>query len=109
VHELAIGKSILRLAVDRATAAGRCRVTAIDLVVGELRNLEAPTLQRYFDHISAGSIAEGAVLRVTLAPARFACATCGEPSPAIACGPCGGAPCTLVGGREMLVERLEVA
>lgn len=106
MHELAIGKSILRLAVDRATAAGCSRITAIHLVIGELRNIEESMFQRYFDQISAGSIAEGARLCVTRGPIRFACRGCGLASPVVICNACG-ADCELAGGREMLLERLE--
>ena len=109
MHEYAIGKSILKLAVDHAERAGRSRVIAIDLVVGEMRNIEDDQLQRYFGQVARGSIAADAVLRITRTPARFRCSKCGEPSPAIACGPCGGEACEILGGREMLVERLEVA
>lgn len=109
MHELAIGKSILRLAVDRTRAAGRSRVVAIDLVVGELRNIEDDQFARYFRQVARGSIAEDAALRITRARATFRCRSCGEPSPAVACGPCGGAACEVTGGREMLVQRLEVA
>jgi hydrogenase nickel incorporation protein HypA/HybF len=80
-----------------------------------MRNLEEPWIQRYFDYISKGTIAEKAVIKVRKIPVAFLCKDCGQQFTAdikedkkILCSYCGSFEYDLVTGRELIVEQLEV-
>ncbi|MEA5079819.1 MAG: hydrogenase maturation nickel metallochaperone HypA [Anaerolineaceae bacterium] len=115
MHELAVTKSILKLALDHTEQHGGHRVIAIHLAIGEMRNLEEDWIQRYFDHISKGTKAEGASIHVRKIPVLFECRKCGERFTAnlqedkkILCSRCDSFEYDLVNGRELIVEQLEV-
>ena len=114
MHELAVTKSILKLALDHAAQHGAKEILSIHLLIGELRNLEKDWIQRYFDYISQGTSAEHAVIRVKKVPVRFLCQQCRQSFTAdvkadqpIACAQCGSFEYDLISGRELIVEKLE--
>lgn len=115
MHELAVTKSILKLALDFSQQQGGGEVLAIHLAIGEMRNLEEDWIQRYFDYISKGTRAEKAVIRVRKVPVVFQCRACGkaftpnlkEDQPML-CTFCSSHEYDLVSGRELIVEQLEV-
>jgi hydrogenase nickel incorporation protein HypA/HybF len=115
MHELAVTKSILKLALDHAAQNGGMEIVSIHLTIGEMRNLEESWIQRYFDYISKGTIAEKAVIKVRKIPVAFLCKDCGQQFTAdikedkkILCSHCGSFEYDLVTGRELIVEQLEV-
>jgi hydrogenase nickel incorporation protein HypA/HybF len=115
MHELAVTKSILKLALDHTARNGGKEIISIHLAIGEMRNLEEAWIQRYFDYISKGTPAEKAVIRVKKIPVVFLCKDCGEQFSAnikedkkILCSHCGSFEYDLVSGRELIVEQLEV-
>lgn len=115
MHELAVTKSILKLALDHTARHGGSQILKIHLAVGEMRNLEEDWIQRYFDYISKGTLAEKAIIRVKKIPVVFLCKECGRQFTAnikeekrILCSVCGSFEYDLVSGRELIVEQLEV-
>jgi hydrogenase nickel incorporation protein HypA/HybF len=114
MHELAVTKSILKLSLDHIAQQGAREVLAIHLLIGEMRNLEEEWIQRYFDHISKGTPAEHAVIRVRKVPVVFLCKNCHQQFTAnlkedkqILCSHCNSFEYDLVTGRELIVEKLE--
>ena len=84
--------------------------------IGGLSDLVNEWVQRYFDHLSRGTIAEGAVIRIERIPTTFRCDGCGHVFPAdprtreaIRCPLCSSAEMTLATGRECFVQQIEVA
>jgi hydrogenase nickel incorporation protein HypA/HybF len=110
MHELPITEGILKIAAEAAD--GR-RITTIHLVVGELSSIVDDSVQFYFDILSKGTPAEGAVLDFQRRSATLACLDCERsfevraPLPAI-CPHCGGTRLQVKGGRELRVESIEV-
>jgi hydrogenase nickel incorporation protein HypA/HybF len=110
MHELPITEGILKIATD--AAAGR-QITTIHLVVGELSSIVDDSVQFYFDMLSKGTVAEGAVLDFQRRPATMQCWDCGrsfEARPPLSpiCPHCGGTKLQVTGGRELRVESIEV-
>jgi hydrogenase nickel incorporation protein HypA/HybF len=110
MHELPITEGILNLATE---AAGGRQITTSHLVVGELSSIVDDSVQFYFDVLSKGTLAAGAVLDFRRLPARVLCWECGRgfdvhaPLPAT-CPHCGGTKLQVTGGRELRVESIEV-
>ena len=115
MHELGVTKEILSVVLDRARENSVQKILSVRLCIGELSDLEEIWLQRYFDHLSKNTPAEGAVLRVTRIPVRMRCARCGElfrtdihGEGAICCPGCGSEDLGLVSGDEYAIEDMEV-
>jgi hydrogenase nickel incorporation protein HypA/HybF len=110
MHELPITEGILKIATEAAD--GR-PITTIHLVVGELSSIVDDSVQFYFDMLSKGTVAEGAVLDFQRRTATVICLDCGRsfevraPLPD-ACPHCGGTRLKVTGGRELRVESIEV-
>ncbi len=78
MHEFPAAQNILDIAVDEAKKAGASRITAINIVIGELSSFIDESIQMYFDIISEGTAAHGAKLVFKRIPAVFACRRCGS-------------------------------
>lgn len=90
------------------------RVASIHLQVGELRDLTEEWMQRYFDYLSHGTIAEGGKVVIKRTPVTLKCVECTDSFNAdirhqnILCPVCGSAKIELVSGREFLIESIGV-
>jgi hydrogenase nickel incorporation protein HypA/HybF len=109
VHELSLSSAILATVVKHAE--GR-RVTAVNLKVGQLRQVIPDSLEFYFEFVSRGTVCEGARLEQELVPAALACEPCGRQweieIPAFRCPFCGGSDVAIRSGEEFQVESIEV-
>ena len=70
MHELSITQSVLSIVTEHAERADAGKVTAINLVVGELTGFVDDSIQFYFDMLSPGTLAEGARLSIRRDPAQ---------------------------------------
>ena len=110
MHELAVTEGVLKVAIG---AAGGRRITAIDLVLGAINTIVDDSVQFYFDALSHGTLAEGAVLRFRRVPATALCLDCGatmEVAPPLPdhCASCASRYLHVSGGNEFLIESIEV-
>jgi len=112
MHELSVTQSILDIALAHAERAGARRVRRINLAVGALSGIVGESVQFYFDFVGRDTPAEGAELVFRHIPARFRCKACGgeyEPDGSDwTCPLCQELWPEAVGGRELLVESIEV-
>jgi hydrogenase nickel incorporation protein HypA/HybF len=113
MHELPATQGILTVALDAARDAGAQRISAIDVVVGELSSFVDDSVQFYFDVLSRSTAAEGAALRVRRVPGQALCADCGAtysviPPLSATCDRCGSLTISVSGGREFFIESIEV-
>ena len=90
------------------------RVVSIHLQVGELRDVVEEWVQRYFDYLSEGTIAEGSKLVFKRTPAVLKCSNCGRSyqadvrQPEFSCPDCGSTGFVIVSGREFVIESIGV-
>ena len=112
MHELGVTQSILKIALRHAEQAGAARITEVNLVIGELASIVDDSVQFYWDMISEGTIAHGAVLTFTRIPAALRCQECGHEFPLnhhdYACPSCGSRKVIVVGGEEFYMESIDV-
>ena len=91
------------------------KVMVIHLQVGKLSDLEDDWIQRYFDYLSKGTIAEGAKLKIERMPVMVRCNLCSTSYEAdiarmddLVCPACGEKGGTLLSGREYTMKEMEV-
>jgi hydrogenase nickel incorporation protein HypA/HybF len=113
MHELPATQGMLDVALEAARNAGASRISAIDVVIGDLTSIVDDSVQFYFDVLSRDTAAAGARLRVRREPAQAACAACGSSygvSPPLdpVCRSCGQLTLAVTGGRAFHIESIEV-
>lgn len=112
MHELSIACGLVQSAVSEAARHGATRVTSLDLVLGALTGVEPAALTFCFPAAAAGTVCDGAELRIEVEPARGwcnHCNTCSDVRELMSpCPRCGAWPMDLEGGREMRLRSLEV-
>jgi len=112
VHELAVTQSMLNLALEHAEQAGARHITVINLVIGQMSSIVDDCVQFYFDFVSKGTIAEGAVLSFERVASCLRCRSCGEEfvldGHDWACPACGALGGEVIAGREFYMDSIEV-
>lgn len=112
MHELSITQNVLNIAIEHAKRAGAQRITAINLVVGQLTGFVDDSIQFYFDMLSAETIAAGAKLVIRRIPAELRCRACGQVfllgDHNWTCPNCSALGGEVLSGREFLIESIEV-
>lgn len=112
MHELSVTQNILQIALRHAQQAGAVRIREINLVIGELSSIVDDSVQFYWDIISEGTIARGAVLNFARVPAKLRCRQCGHEftlnREEYTCPICGSHSVTVVGGDEFYLDSIEV-
>src|SRR4030042_3501365 len=112
MHDLPVTQGMLPIALEHAGKAHATRITAINLVIGEMSGIVDDSVQFYFDIMSKDTPAEGAVLHFERVPAQLRCPECQATfSPANrkwVCPQCGQWKVEIVAGREFYVDSIEV-
>ncbi|NOH02178.1 MAG: hydrogenase maturation nickel metallochaperone HypA [Chloroflexi bacterium] len=112
MHELTVTQSLLKIALDHAEKANAQRITALNIVIGELSSMVDDSIQFYWEIIAKGTIAEKAVLNFRRVPAELQCMTCfGKYRPVeneLICPQCGGVGAKIVAGEEFFLEAIDV-
>ncbi|MCD7920068.1 MAG: hydrogenase maturation nickel metallochaperone HypA [Clostridiales bacterium] len=112
MHELPITQSICSLAVQEAERVGATKVYAIRIKMGEYTDYVPVIIQEYFNVVSEGTLAEGAVLEIETVPATLRCRACGAERRMekfrMKCPACGSREVELLTGREFYIDSMEV-
>ena len=115
MHELPITESILKIVLKHAEKNNARQVMTIHLQVGKLSDLQDEWIQRYFDYLSKGTVAQGAKLKIERMPVMVRCDTCSTSYEAeaarwgdLVCPACGEKGGTLLSGREYYIKDMEV-
>lgn len=118
MHEFAVTQKVVEIALDIARDAAPdhapARITAVRVRVGNLTGIAEESMRFYFEAITPGSLAEGAELAVVKDAAVATCRACawsGEVAPPLdpACPRCGQWALDVMGGRDLLVESIELS
>lgn len=112
VHELSVTEAMLDVALEHAQKAGVQKITGINLVIGQMCGIVNDCVRFYFDFVSKGTIAEGAVLSFERVASRLRCRGCGEEfvleGNNWACPACGALGGEMIAGREFYMDSIEV-
>ena len=115
MHELSVTSSILHIVLNHAAMNGVKRVLSVNLEIGAMSDLQQPWMQKYFDRLSRGSVAQGASLRITRVPAVLECRDCRQSfevaslqeEKTLHCQSCTSRNIRLKSGREYRVLNME--
>jgi len=112
MHELPITQSLLDLALAHAERAGGGRISNLYLVIGELSGIVDDSVQFYWEIVTEGTAAEGAVLHFQRIPIEFECLDCRQgfypDGEAYRCPACNGRNVRLTRGNEFILEALDL-
>jgi len=112
MHELAITESILSIADQAAKENHGSKVTDIYLVIGQLSSIVDDSVQFYWDHISQGTLCEGATLHFDRRPAILHCRACDHQYPLgeilQPCPNCHSVDVFIEEGEELLVHHIDI-
>ena len=110
VHEVSVMLSILDIAIEEAQKINADKIMGIRLIIGERSGVEVEALKFAFDIVTRNSIAENALLSISLIPFKGECLSCGhrfESVDFMVCDKCGGFA-KVISGQELQIESLEV-
>lgn len=112
MHELAITESILEIALRHAAAQNAKRITDLYIVMGQWSSVVDDSVQFYWDMISDGTIAKGAILHFERTSAELTCLDCGRVYQPVAetllCPNCQGTRLKVIKGEEFRLESIEI-
>lgn len=115
MHELSVTRSIFLIVQRHAIKYKASKVLSVKLEIGALSDLEKEWLQRYFDYLSEGSIAEGAKLIIRRVPSDFKCNQCKHSFEVMSlqnvelfCPNCRSEEVVLISGNTFIVKDMEV-
>ena len=114
MHELAIMTRVLDVALEYAEVNNVKKIRAINLEAGAISGIVPRFAQMFFDHISKGTIAENALIKIENIPAKMACRSCGLEADMVpigqsySCLECGSQSMQIVSGRGYKVMSIEV-
>ena len=112
MHESSVTEAILKLVLEKAATLDAKSVSGIALVVGDLTGYVGESIQFYFDRYAAGTIAEGARIKVRRVEPKMRCASCGELFTrarfSFSCPACGGDGLATKIGTEFFIETIDI-
>lgn len=115
MHELPLTQKIFKAAIRHAEKNGAVRITEVCLRVGEMRDFVEEVTQKYWDHLSKGSIAEGSKIRFVRVRASVVCTNCRTSFPfewrstdKPACPSCGSEAVHLKTGTELEIDQISI-
>jgi hydrogenase nickel incorporation protein HypA/HybF len=111
-RELAATRSILTEALQKARESHARRIKRLQLALGELSELDQYSIQKHWDELSQGTLAEQAQLDFRSTQAEVQCMACfakyhpqnGE----IRCPQCGSYGAKILAGEEFYLESIEL-
>jgi len=111
VHEMAIARSIVDIAVAAATKGNASRIVRVNVLAGQLRGIIPAQLIFCFGLMAENTIASGAHLNLEITPLIGRCRKCEEDFPvedySYFCPRCQGQDIDIVSGTELRVRDIE--
>lgn len=112
MHELSIAQALVKQAVEVMTREGGQSVTRLSVSVGSLSGVDPDSLEAVFPFAAEETPCRGAAISIELVEARVFCRVCDRETdmafPCMACRECDSSDVTLVAGRELTLESVEI-
>ena len=113
MHELSIVEALIERAEKEIRRAGHDgRILRLDLVIGRLAGVSCDSVRFAFDLLSPGTPLEGTQVKITEPKATCCCRACNArvevDEITVCCPRCGGVEVSIEGGRELLLDSIEI-
>jgi len=113
MHELSIVETLIEQAQKEVRRSGHSgRIVRLDLVIGRLAGVSCDSIRFAFDLLSPDTMLEGAEVRITEPKATCCCQACDArvegDELTVRCPRCGGVGVSFEGGRQLLLESIEI-
>ncbi|OAM96585.1 hydrogenase nickel incorporation protein HypA/HybF [Pelosinus fermentans] len=112
MHEMSIAQGILDIVLKTAAEHNAVKISCIKLLIGQMTQVEPESLKFGFAALAANTIADSAVVDITIIPLVGKCNSCGQQFTverySFLCPLCHSANILVVSGRELAVDYLEV-
>jgi hydrogenase nickel incorporation protein HypA/HybF len=112
MHELSVTEGLIKIVDEEAKSRNIKKISRINLVIGDLNSIIDDSVQFYFDILSKGTAAAGAVLYFRRIAPEFSCRSCGnifeQQSYGYKCPKCEGKGIVVNKGQEFYIESIEV-
>lgn len=109
---MSVVSGILTASVETAARMDAVRIKEVHVRIGDLTEIVDDAMYFAFEALTPGTLAEGAKLLITHVQARSECVECGTSFEHgrfdVECPECGSYFCSLVEGRELEIESIEV-
>jgi hydrogenase nickel incorporation protein HypA/HybF len=114
MHELAIAEALIEQVQRELRRAGHSGpVTRVDLSIGRLTGVHCDSLRFALELLAPGTLVEKAEVSIRQPKAACACRACAGRTElddlAVVCPRCGSGEIVIEGGRDLLLESIEVA
>lgn len=110
MHEMAIAMDLLECVLDEAGRHEVVRVEEVEVTIGVMRSVVPEALEMAFEAAAAGSVAEGARLKIAETQPVARCLACGASFGAsvdeFVCPRCGRAETEIVEGNEIMLTSI---
>jgi hydrogenase nickel incorporation protein HypA/HybF len=110
VHELSIASQLVDQMTQIAAERGVVRVVEVEVVCGVMQQIVPEALELGFEAVAAGTVVEGAELRIVEEPLAGSCGACGfEYAPRLddfRCPECGAANPQLTAGQDIVLRSM---
>lgn len=112
MHEVGIMTGVLDAVEETAKQAGASRVLKITLAIGDMTEIIDDSLMFAHEILSEGTMCEGSELIINKVTPKSLCLDCGNEFSHdrfhLACPACGSYSTSLLEGRDMRIENIEV-
>jgi len=112
MHEMSIARSLFKLLNEAASKKKAKSITNISVNVGRFAGVETELLQRAFEVLVQGTIAENSELQITIIDFTLLCKTCGKKTIKdeidMSCPVCLHTNTTVVSGQEIFLTDFEI-
>lgn len=116
MHELSVIYPIVQMADRIARENNVQQITAVQLLIGELHDMDEKWANHYYRRFCKGTTLEGSELRIKRVPLVFRCKACGHEQSythfsfagvELKCHSCGSTEMEILSGREMEIDSIE--
>lgn len=113
MHEMSIVQALIEQVEAEVERSGEPGVVVgLDVIIGRLSGVHVDSIEFAFELLSPGTIAENAELRVSRPTAVVNCHECASSQLMdeilMSCPDCGSGDVTIEGGRELLLQSIEL-
>ncbi len=113
MHEMSIVQALIEQVGIEIRKSGETGVVrGVDVVIGRLSGVHVDSIEFAFEVLSPNTIADGAELRISRPSALIDCRECSNRQSMdgvlMQCPNCGSGDVTIEGGRELLLQSIEL-